>query len=163
MTARLLAVSFILGALNLVGAVEAQEVARRVRLTMADGRRLNFDLLRVEAEGLVGRTAGRLPETERLVRFDEILRAERSLGRRRGRNAVRGALVGAAIGAFFLWKVNSPSSDEGCNVASACVPMFVLAPAAVGAGVGTAVSSERWEPISLGARPSLALRFSVRF
>jgi len=178
MTTRLLGVASVL--LSVASVAAAQEaLPTRIRLTTTDGRRLSFELLRVDAEGLVGRQSGRLAEPSRTIPFDQVLRAERSLGRRRGRNATIGAVVGGAIGAVLLWYANSDASAEGCNV-GACVPIFVLAPAAAGAGLGAAFSSERWEPVPLGAPrgPSargregdrqreqaapLALKFTVRF
>ena len=177
MKTRVLGTAALLCTLGVAGGAAAQEapadppaawptLPARVRLTTADGRR-TFELVRVEADGLVGRDTGRLQEPERTVPLREVLRVEASRGHRRGRNAAIGALVGVAVGAIFLVDVNKESSAEGCNV-GACVPLFLLPPAALGAGLGAAISRERWDPVDPRAlrrqpAPGLTTRVTLRF
>ena len=136
--------------------IEALALPARVRLNLADGRRLKCDLLGIEDGRLLVRPVGRLPEASWTVPFADLRGAERSLGRRRGRAALIGGLVGAAVGGAL---VLSGASGVGCNSSecfcsgSGCFTAFTWfgAPAAAtGALVGALSAGERWTPLDLG-------------
>jgi hypothetical protein len=135
----------------------------RVRTTVSEAARTGT----VEAwtsDELVLRTS---PSSDPVrVRRNEISSLERSLGKRR--HVVLGLLAGAATWGAVVGLTAAFDTLDESGVGE---PLFIGSLLAVGAGVGAAVKTERWEPVS-SARVSLELapaqrgvqaRVAVRF
>jgi hypothetical protein len=142
-----------------------------VRLTLADGRRLSYELLQVRGDALEVRRSGRVPEPSSTILRAEVRGMERRLGGR-GSGPWWGALVGAAVGVAVCAALNS--AEDGPELGYT-LPRVALPLTAAGAGIGVLVSREQWGPVDLGrigpgglhssqaSGPRALLAWSVRF
>jgi hypothetical protein len=131
----------------------------RIRVVRVDGNPANYVFLGSDDHGLSVRPSGSRQEGAATVPWAEVRKVEKSLGRHRAHRAGKGALIGGlvlggAVVALALAASAAECSDDCGLWASAIAPAAVFG-AAVGAGIGTAASPERWEGVPL---PSAAVK-----